>query len=146
MIQTSRIHYGHGHRGHGLRLGTTPSAVDVAMEELSVAGYAADNAIGEASAAGRIGVEAANALSLRVTDLTNEASAAASSSDPLEVRVQKIREIAAAIRRIGEDLRATILADEAAQRLRTFWWSVGAVTLGLGAGFAWLAISKRKAK
>lgn len=144
MIQTSRIHHRHGHRGHGLRLGATPSAVDVAMEELSLAGYAADNAIGEASAAGRIGAEAANTLSLRVTDLTNEASAAASSSAPPEVTVQKIRDAAAAIRRIGEDLRATILADEAAQRLRTFWWSVAAVTIGLGAGFAWLAISKRR--
>ena len=28
---------------------------------------------------------------------------------------------------------------------RTFWWSVGAVAIGLGAAFAWLAISKRKA-
>jgi hypothetical protein len=27
----------------------------------------------------------------------------------------------------------------------TFWWNVGAVALGLGAAFAWLAISKRKA-
>jgi hypothetical protein len=115
------------------------------MEELSVTGYAADNAIGEASAAGRIAVEAANTLSLRVTDLTNEASAAASSSDPPEVRVQKIRDAAAAIRRISEELRATILADEAAQRLRMFFWSVGSVTVGLGVAFAWLAISKRKA-
>lgn len=144
MIHTHRIHR-QGYALRGPRFGATPSAVDVAMEELSVTGYAADNAIGEASAAGRIAVEAANTLSLRVTDLTNEASAAASSSDPPEVRVQKIRAAAAAIRRISEELRATILADEAAQRLRMFFWSVGSVAIGLGAAFAWLAISKRKA-
>ena len=144
MIQTHRLHH-RGHRGHGMRLGAGVSAVDAAMEELSLAGSGADNAIGEASAAGRIGVEAANTLSLRVTDLTNEASAAASSSDPPEVKVQQIRAAAAAIRRIAVDLRATIFAVEAAQRLRTFWWSVGSVTVGLGVAFAWLAISKRKA-
>lgn len=43
-------------------------------------------------------------------------------------------------------VRATIDASGAAGRQRMFWWSVAAVTLGLGAGFAWLAISKRKAK
>ena len=64
---------------------------------------------------------------------------------PLHLRVEALAQQQAKIEEITL-LAANLLRSRVEGRTSsTFWWNVGAVALGLGAAFAWLAISKRKA-
>jgi hypothetical protein len=148
VIQTHRIH-GHGDRRHrGIRLGapTSPDARESFLTTFQSGVNEAYGVLREALSSGQIAQTEHDAFVLQVDAAEAEVGTLLSSGAAIEtiqaqldVQERRVLDLITAVR---ESSRSS----QDAARLRMFWWSVAAVTIGLGAGFAWLAISKRKAK
>ena len=148
MIQTHRIHRHGDRRHHGIRLGA-PTSPDARESFLATFRPSVDEAYGvlrEALGFGQIAedvydafVQQVDAAEAEVDRLLSSGAAIETIQAQLDVQERRILDLINAVR---ESSRSS----QDAARRRMFWWSVAAATIGLGAGFAWLAISKRKAK
>ncbi len=146
MIQTHRIHRHGDRRHHGIRLGA-PTSPDARENFLATFRPSVDEAYGvlrEALSSGQIAedvhdafVQQIDAAEAEVDRLLSSGAAIETIQAQLDVQERRILDLINAVR---ESSRSS----QDAARLRMFWWSVAAVTIGLGAGFAWLAISKRR--
>lgn len=106
------------------------------------------NVLSEAFAAGVITEAQQGEAHLQINDIENAVMEILETPGPLGIggfRTQ-LDELSARLDALRDSILARSRGAQESSGRRMFWWSVAAITLGLGAGFAWLAISKRKAK